>query len=178
MLYRFLVVVAATLPFYTPSFAAESVGEAQSIAMQTCSNEAGQMKGDARKAFVFKCLRSRLFTGDSNQDGSVQELCASPVTGPQVIACSAAKFKEADVSLNRVYRELRARLKKVGENGFDESLVNAQRDWVRFRQTHCNFDGTYEGAGGSFVSAKIGECMAVETKTRTEYLSGVLKYLQ
>ncbi|KQU71486.1 MULTISPECIES: lysozyme inhibitor LprI family protein [unclassified Rhizobacter] len=53
-----------------------------------------------------------------------------------------------------------------------------QRDWLKFQKSHCAFEATYEGAGGSFVSAKLGDCMAETTAERTKYLEDLLSYFK
>jgi uncharacterized protein YecT (DUF1311 family) len=77
-----------------------------------------------------------------------------------------------------MYRQLRNALRKHGEAAIEESLQIAQRDWLIFQKSHCAFEATYEGAGGSFVSTKLGDCMAETTVQRTKYLEDLLPYFK
>jgi uncharacterized protein YecT (DUF1311 family) len=104
--------------------------------------------------------------------------CESPESGAELIACAAARHAAADVKLNIVYRQLRNALRKHGEAAIEENLQVAQRDWLKFQKSHCAFEATYEGAGGSFVSAKLGDCMAETTTERTKYLEDLLPYFK
>jgi len=104
--------------------------------------------------------------------------CESPERGPELIACAAARHKAADVRLNSVYKQLRSAMKKQGESAIAESLQMSQRDWLKFQQSHCQLEAAYEGAGGSFVSAKFGDCMAETTADRTRYLEGLLSHFR
>jgi uncharacterized protein YecT (DUF1311 family) len=104
--------------------------------------------------------------------------CESPERGADLVACAAARHKVADAKLNSAYKQLRGALKKQDESALDERLRVSQRDWLRFQQSHCEFEATYEGAGSSFVSAKLGDCMAETTTDRTKYLEGLLLYFK
>ncbi|WP_457329550.1 lysozyme inhibitor LprI family protein [Rhizobacter sp. P5_C2] len=104
--------------------------------------------------------------------------CESSESGAELVACAAARHAAADVKLNIVYRQLRNALRKRGEVAIEENLQIAQRDWLKFQKSHCAFEATYEGAGGSFVSAKLGDCMAETTAERTKYLEDLLPYFK
>ncbi len=103
--------------------------------------------------------------------------CESPEAGADLIACAAARHRAADASLNRVYRQLVSVLKQRREPELEQRLRVSQRDWLRFRQSHCEFEATYEGAGGSYVSAKLDECLTETSVGRTTYLEGLLTQL-
>lgn len=105
-------------------------------------------------------------------------ICESPELGSDLIDCAAARHKAADAKLNSVYKQLVGALKKQGESALEERLRTSQRDWLRFQQSHCEWEATYEGAGGSLVSAKLGECMAQTAASRTTYLEGLLSHFK
>ena len=107
--------------------------------------------------------------------------CKDPMTGPESVACSASRAKVENNDLNKTYAELRSVLKKrldAQSQDLEKSMATAQKDWLKFRGSHCAVDATYEGAGGSLVSAKLGECEANETRKRTKYLKTILDYLR
>ncbi|NKI93253.1 lysozyme inhibitor LprI family protein [Rhizobacter sp. SG703] len=104
--------------------------------------------------------------------------CESPEHGAELVACAAARHAAADVKLNIAYWQLRNALRKHGEAAMEENLQIAQRDWLKFQKSHCAFEATYEGAGGSFASAKLGDCMAETTAERTKYLEDLLSYFE
>lgn len=104
--------------------------------------------------------------------------CESPERGAELVACAAARHAAADVKLNIAYRQLRDTLRKHGEVEMEEHLQIAQRDWLKFQKSYCEFEATYEGAGGSFFSAKLIDCMAETTVARTKYLEDVLPYVK
>src|SRR6186713_275140 len=81
--------------------------------------------------------------------------CESPERGAELVACAAARHAAADVKLNIVYRQLRDTLRKHGDVAIEEYLQIAQRDWLKFQKSYCEFEALYEGAGGSYFSAKL-----------------------
>jgi uncharacterized protein YecT (DUF1311 family) len=104
--------------------------------------------------------------------------CDSPEVGAEVVACAAARHGKADAEMNRAYLQLRTVLLRRNEIDVAEHLKQSQRDWLRFLKSHCEFEATYEGAGGSSVSAKMGDCMAYTTVARTKYLEGLLQFFK
>ncbi|ANE51569.1 lysozyme inhibitor LprI family protein [Flavisolibacter tropicus] len=75
------------------------------------------------------------------------------------------KYKKADAELNKVYKELAALLTPERK----ALLVKAQRAWITFRDTHCQFtDSGYEG--GSIQPMIYSLCMQELTEQRTKQL--------
>jgi len=105
-------------------------------------------------------------------------ICESPEGGANLIACAAARHEKADAELNATYRQLRDAMRKRGEHEAAVRLQHAQRDWLKFQQSHCELESTYEGAGGSFISSKLGDCMAITTADRAKYLQELLLYFK
>ena len=104
--------------------------------------------------------------------------CESPETGAELVACAAARHEKADAEMNSVYLQLRTALLRRNETEIAERLKQSQRDWLRFLKSHCEFEATYEGPGGSSLSAKWGHCMAYTTVDRTKYLEGLLGFFK
>lgn len=49
-----------------------------------------------------------------------------------------AKYNKVDAQLNKVYRQLMAILDKNEK----PLLIQAEKDWVKFRDSHCKFDAS------------------------------------
>jgi uncharacterized protein YecT (DUF1311 family) len=107
-----------------------------------------------------------------------QPNCDSPERGSDLIACSAIRHKTADTEMNATYKELRSVLQERGEAETNKRLQQAQRAWLGFQRSHCEFESTYEGASGSFISSKWGDCLTNTTIDRTKYLQELLKYFK
>lgn len=70
-------------------------------------------------------------------------------------------YKKADAELNKVYKQLMLILDK------DEKplLIQAEKDWVKFRDSHCKFEASqYEG--GSIQPLIYSSCLEELTKKR------------
>jgi len=78
---------------------------------------------------------------------------------------AAENYKKADAELNQTYKEL---MKKLDENA-KSLLKKAQLDWIKYRDSHCAFEGQlYEG--GSAQPMAISMCLETVTRTRTQEL--------
>src|SRR5659263_578705 len=53
-----------------------------------------------------------------------------------------ANYKKADTKLNKVYKQLMSIL----DQNKKPLLIQAEKDWVKFRDSHCKFEASqYEG---------------------------------
>jgi uncharacterized protein YecT (DUF1311 family) len=86
-------------------------------------------------------------------------------------ACADAAFKESDKKLNGLYKQIEARLKDDADT--KKLLVQAQRDWVKFRDAECSFQ-TAGGAGGRMMPMLIAQCMDGLTQSRVKDFEGYL----
>jgi hypothetical protein len=82
-----------------------------------------------------------------------------------------AAFKESDKKLNELYKEIEARLK---DDDTKTLLVQAQRDWIKFRDTECSFQ-TAGAAGGSMMPMLTAQCMDSLTQSRVKDFEAYLK---
>ncbi|MBP9134688.1 MAG: DUF1311 domain-containing protein [Saprospiraceae bacterium] len=74
-------------------------------------------------------------------------------------------YKSADLELNKVYKLLMKELDPEAK----ALLKKAQQDWIKYRDSHCTFEGQmFEG--GSAQPMVISSCMEIVTKARTEEL--------
>ena len=71
------------------------------------------------------------------------------------------EFKKADAELNKVYKTLMLKL-----NAKDKSLlIAAQRNWLKFRDSHCGFE-TNQYKGGSILPMVYSSCLTQTTRKR------------
>lgn len=85
--------------------------------------------------------------------------------------CADAAFKEADKKLNDLYKQIEARLSDDADTR--KLLVQAQRDWLRFRDAECGFQ-TAAAAGGSMMPMLVAQCMEGLTQSRVKDFEGYL----
>jgi uncharacterized protein YecT (DUF1311 family) len=57
--------------------------------------------------------------------------------------------------------------------GYFESLLEAQRAWLRYRDAHCRTEG-YIARGGSMEPMLVSGCKAHLTRMRTEELKALV----
>ncbi|MER9416071.1 lysozyme inhibitor LprI family protein [Mesorhizobium sp. M0306] len=87
-------------------------------------------------------------------------------------ACADAAFKKSDKKLNELYQQIEARLK--GDADTKKLLVQAQRDWDKFRDAECRFQ-TAGAAGGSVMPMLTAQCMDSLAQSRVKAFEGYLK---
>ena len=81
--------------------------------------------------------------------------------------CAARRYKQADDELNRVYRNL---ISKLDNEGHQTSLKTAQQAWLKYRDSHCEFE-SYLNRGGTIYPVVLTECMTSVTAARTKELN-------
>jgi len=86
--------------------------------------------------------------------------------------CYDKVFKKSDAELNKLYKQIEARLKSDADR--TKLLVTAQRAWVAFRDGECNFQSSAT-AGGSISPMIYSMCLDTETKSRIEDFKSYLK---
>lgn len=81
-----------------------------------------------------------------------------------------ANYKKADAQLNKVYKQLMAILTKKEK----PLLIQAEKDWVKFRYSHCKFEASqYEG--GSIKPLIHYNCLEQSTKKRIAEIKASIK---
>ena len=96
------------------------------------------------------------------------------VTQSEMNACAQDALQQADAALNASYRRLTARLS--GTPAAARSLVEAQRAWIRFRDTECDF-ATIGYEGGSIRPMLTSQCLEGMTRQRTAELENHIRCL-
>jgi uncharacterized protein YecT (DUF1311 family) len=83
-----------------------------------------------------------------------------------------AAFKKSDKKLNELYKQIEARLNDDADT--KKLLVQAQRDWIKFRDAECAFQTT-GAAGGSMMPMLLAQCMDSLTQSRVKDFEGYLR---
>jgi uncharacterized protein YecT (DUF1311 family) len=98
--------------------------------------------------------------------------CEGTETQAEANACARAKYKQAEVEMNRVYEQLMAEL--AGDDDTNQQkLRHAQLLWLQYRDTNCESEASiYEG--GSIRPAIYSLCLASVTHERTKRLKAFL----
>ncbi|MFY8093855.1 MAG: lysozyme inhibitor LprI family protein [Niveispirillum sp.] len=91
--------------------------------------------------------------------------CDSATTQAAMNQCAADMYAEADKQLNLTYKNLMAKL----EASRQEALKQAQRDWIKYRDSHCKSEAAAV-QGGTLYGSVVNGCLAEETKLRLEKL--------
>jgi uncharacterized protein YecT (DUF1311 family) len=79
-------------------------------------------------------------------------------------------FVRADAELNKVYKQLI----KILDGKEKQLLIKAQKDWLKFRDSHCEFEAEqYEG--GSIQPLIYSTCLTDCTKNRIKDLKASLQ---
>lgn len=78
-------------------------------------------------------------------------------------------FKKADTKLNKLYKQVM----KILNEKEKKLMVLAQKDWLKFRDSHCKFEiEQYEG--GSIQPLLYSTCLTERTNDRIEDLKDIL----
>ncbi|MGL4237530.1 lysozyme inhibitor LprI family protein [Tabrizicola sp.] len=105
--------------------------------------------------------------------------CANAVTQMELNECAYADWQAADADLNAVYKVVIARLKQWDANlprdekSTVETLRQAQRAWIIFRDKTCEAEGDAMD-GGSAEPLLVYGCMRRVTIDRTVELQEML----
>jgi uncharacterized protein YecT (DUF1311 family) len=94
-----------------------------------------------------------------------QDKCADAMDQATMNECADAAFKESDKKLNELYKQVEARLEDDAD--IKKLLIQAQRDWVKFRDAECSFQ-TAGAAGGSVMPMLTLQCMDDLTQSRVK----------
>jgi uncharacterized protein YecT (DUF1311 family) len=106
--------------------------------------------------------------GAANADDECEKVGADQAA---INACYNKAYKKSDAELNKLYKEIKARLKN--DPKATKLLVTAQRAWIAFRDAECGFQSSGV-AGGSAGPMIYSLCLNHLTKDRigdfTSYL--------
>ena len=91
--------------------------------------------------------------------------CPDAQSQPEMTICAREYFKKADSELNRVYKRIVAKLSSSDL----ANLTEAQRAWLKYRDTHCWAERELFH-GGSLAPAVEAGCLESTTLARTKEL--------
>ena len=74
-------------------------------------------------------------------------------------------YQKSDKELNKVYKQLLSNLDETEK----ALLIKAQKDWIKFRDSHCEFEAQ-EYDGGSMQPMVHSICLKERTEERIEDL--------
>jgi uncharacterized protein YecT (DUF1311 family) len=84
---------------------------------------------------------------------------------PEMIDCISGETKRQDALLNENYRKLMASVSA----GRKQALQEAERAWIKFRDTNCDF--YYDPDGGSAARIEASDCLLRMTADRAKELA-------
>ena len=91
-------------------------------------------------------------------------------TQSEMNVAANANYKKADAQLNKVYKQLMSILDKKEK----PLLIQAEKDWMKFRDSHCKFEASqYEG--GSIQPLIYWTCVEELTKKRIAEIKASIK---
>lgn len=103
--------------------------------------------------------------------------CDDPSTQHQMNVCAYEAYQAADKNLNAQWKITHKYMKDLdksqdedGRIGYAEALLEAQRNWIAFRDSHCLTE-SYRFRGGSAEPLLRYSCLENETKRRTKALA-------
>lgn len=98
--------------------------------------------------------------------------CANAEDQATLSQCADASFKKSDKKLNDLYKQIEGRLSDDVDT--KKLLIQAQRDWGKFRDAECDFQ-TSGAAGGSMMPMLVLTCRDALTQSRVKDFEGYLK---
>ncbi|MTI44010.1 uncharacterized protein YecT (DUF1311 family) [Roseibium hamelinense] len=126
-----------------------------------------------RKAVIIIGFAVSLPAGNAAAQKSVD--CKSPETQTDMNHCAAQDWKAADGKLNEAYKKAMASMKKTDsylpkdQKGAADTLRDAQRDWIPFRDKACASYG-FLARGGTMEPMLVANCKTEVTQQRTKQL--------
>jgi uncharacterized protein YecT (DUF1311 family) len=90
--------------------------------------------------------------------------------------CANQRFRVADKKLNELYKKLMNALPPDGKDSFARaSLVRAQKAWIQFKESNCDFYGEVNGGVQMWKSTYTMFCRADVTERRVKDFEEYLK---
>lgn len=99
--------------------------------------------------------------------------CQNAMTQMDMNECAAIDFKNADLQLNKLYKELFSKL----ETGNQQALKLVQQNWIKYKESQCKYEAD-EFKGGSIAPLILYSCQSRITKQRNADLIDMLKSTQ
>jgi uncharacterized protein YecT (DUF1311 family) len=126
--------------------------------------------------FSSLCFSTNVFAIDCNN----LPAGIGPDAAQASLQCAEHDRAVADRALNDTYRKLRAQLNnnRGAQALVPDSLLAAQRAWVAFRDTECDFRASLSGAAPQWLGVNRTECLTALTTARVRMLKDYLEDAQ
>jgi uncharacterized protein YecT (DUF1311 family) len=111
-----------------------------------------------------------LFTAPLLANEEISIDCAKAMGAVELKYCAAQAYRLADEDLNHVWNSFSKDLPAE----YKRELVEAQRAWVKFRDSNCNAE-TFLSRGGTGYIYYYDYCLERMTRYRTEELRNLLE---
>lgn len=96
--------------------------------------------------------------------------CANPMTQMEMNQCAIKEYNDADAELNRVYKEVMAKLRPE----MQAKLKTAQKAWLQYRDANCDC-ASFDYSEGSIYPVMYYGCLKNMTIARTKEIQDLLK---
>ena len=111
--------------------------------------------------------------------------CDDPQTQMALNLCALAYYEAADAELNQVWADVvtvmraadAARERGDRQPGYYETLLEAQRAWLKYRDAEC-MSQSFMARGGTMQPMLDSQCKAYLTEERTEQLRSLAAGLE
>ena len=109
--------------------------------------------------------------------------CEDPIAQQEMNYCAHQEYLAADESLNAHWEETAAVMRardeagygaEDGRPGYFETMLEAQRAWLKYRDAQCRSEG-YLFRGGSMEPLMVSTCKTHLTKLRTQELRELIE---
>ena len=111
-------------------------------------------------------LTSHAAVATAQSANDPQDSCARAASTAETSECFDKAYKAADSSLNRLY----GRIQKALSPDELQSLVQAERLWLQYRDATCRAEYELFGGGTAGPPTRLA-CLAAETRAREASLS-------
>ncbi|MEM7210347.1 MAG: lysozyme inhibitor LprI family protein [Pseudomonadota bacterium] len=112
---------------------------------------------------------------------AVAQNCDDPQVQYEMNACAQIDWEEADIELNAAYKRARVAMRRIDalqpahRVGAVDTLRDAQRAWIKFRDAACEAE-SFLFRDGSMEPLILASCMADLTRRRTNDLRNLAEY--
>ena len=93
---------------------------------------------------------------------NAKDRCTDATDQATLNQCADTSYKQSDKKLNALYAQIEKRL--GSDKDTKALLIQAQRNWIKFRDTECDFQTS--AVGGSMLPMLLSMCMDDLTKAR------------
>ena len=109
--------------------------------------------------------------------------CEKPVAQQEMNYCAGQDYEKADAALNAQWKKTAAEMKQRDADldrtydkrpGYFDTLLQAQRAWLKYRDAHCASEG-YLFRGGSMEPLMVSTCKTALTEERTKQLQFLIE---